>query len=242
MRNRRLIGGLIASALLACGPAAAKVPASGGSGSAYRVGVMSWWEIPFRRVVRQRWDFSCGSAALATLLTYHYGRPTTENLTFARMWDAGDQKAIRKAGFSMLDMKSYLTSIGLSAEGLRIGPEGLAELKRPAIVLLDLNGFKHFVVVKGVRDGQVLVGDPMLGIKEYAERDFLKLWNGIALVVVDSGAGAEFNRPSDWSPWSTAPLKDGAQNIAADNYLAHLPPTYQLVPIVLIDAHVGTVP
>ncbi|RYF14189.1 MAG: peptidase C39, partial [Oxalobacteraceae bacterium] len=31
----------------------------------------------FETVVRQQYDFSCGSAALATLLRYHYDDPQT---------------------------------------------------------------------------------------------------------------------------------------------------------------------
>src|SRR5437899_5579433 len=42
------------------------------------VRTISYRDIPFRTVVRQQFDFSCGSAALATLLTYHFERPITE--------------------------------------------------------------------------------------------------------------------------------------------------------------------
>jgi uncharacterized protein len=68
-------------------------------GGNYNVQVMSWAEIPFRTIVRQQYDFSCGSAAVATLLTHHYGRPTAEHHSFAAMWKAGDQKIIQKSGF-----------------------------------------------------------------------------------------------------------------------------------------------
>jgi uncharacterized protein len=239
---RVLISGLVACLAFAPSAVSAETPLASEERPQYRLTVMSWWGIPFRSVVRQQHDFSCGSAAVATLLTYHYGHPTTESATFARMWETGDQKLIRKVGFSMLDMKSYLSSAGFRAEGLRLGQEGLDKLKRPAIVLLNLKGFKHFVVVKGVQNGRVLVGDPALGLKQYDESEFLKAWNGIALVVVRSDVTPAFNRVADWSPWSTAPLRDGAASIAADNFLAHLPPTYQLAPMIFVDAHVGTVP
>jgi predicted double-glycine peptidase len=73
-----------------------------------RVEVTSWRDIPFRTIVRQRYDFSCGSAAVATMLTYSYGLPTTENDAFSAMWSVGDQKKIIQSGFSLLDMKHYL--------------------------------------------------------------------------------------------------------------------------------------
>lgn len=223
-------------------PAAAEVRLSGEAGGNYTVDVMSWWEIPFRSVVRQQYDFSCGSAALATLLTYHYGRSTPEQAAFKRMWDTGDQEAIRKVGFSMLDMKAYLAGIGLRADGYRLGETGLLKMNRPAIVLLDLKGFKHFVVIKGLRNGRVLVGDPMLGLNEYAIADFMKVWNGIALIIAKpDGRSPAFNLAGDWGPWSTAPMEDGAMRIANDDFTTHLPPSYQITPQILLDVRVGTV-
>jgi predicted double-glycine peptidase len=224
-------------------PAEAQVRLSRESGGNYEIAVMSWWEIPFRSVVRQQYDFSCGSAAVATLLTYHYDRATPERAAFAQMWEKGDQALIRKVGFSMFDMKNYLTGLGLKAEGYRLGMDRLSSLTRPAIVLLDLNGFKHFVVVKGVRGDRVLVGDPMRGLNEYSRDDFAKVWNGIALIVGpgEQGRGPAFNLASDWGPWSTAPMEDGAMRIAADDFMTHLPPSYQLSPQILLDVNVGTV-
>lgn len=232
-----------ASLLGLAAPALGEVRLSSEAGGNYRVKVMSWWEIPFRSVVRQQYDFSCGSAAVATLLTHHYRKPTPERVAFAQMWKAGDQPTIRKVGFSMFDMKSYLDSVGLKAAGYRLDEEGLRKLKRPAIVLLDLRGFKHFVVVKGIRGERVLVGDPMLGLNEYALRDFLKVWNGIALIVRPAANDREplYNLAGDWGPWSKAPMEDGALHISPDNFAMHLPPSYQLTAQILLDVNVGTV-
>jgi uncharacterized protein len=188
------------------------------------VNVMSWADIPFRSIVRQKYDFSCGSAAVATLLTYHYGRPTPEQLPFAEMWKAGDQKVITKSGFSLFDMKNYLQSIGLHAEGYRMKVDDLRKSKRPAIVLLDLNGFKHFVVVKGVQGNTVLVGDPIRGLEKY-------------------GATKErpaFNIVRDWAPWSTAPIDANAQVANIGDITNNLPPTYQLTTQIQIAARIGT--
>ena len=243
MRSALAIIAAMVAPLLWAQTASAEVRLSGETNGNYTVKVMSWWEIPFRSVVRQQYDFSCGSAAVATLLSYHYDRPTPEREAFARMWKAGDQAVIRKAGFSMLDMKKFLEGVGRQADGYRLGEEGLLKLKRPAVVLLDLNGFKHFVVVKGVRDGRVLVGDPLLGLNEYALADFMKTWNGIALIIRSEGQpkAPGFNLAGDWGPWSKAPMEDGAMHIAADDFTNHLPPSYQLSPQILLDVRVGTV-
>ena len=212
------------------------------AGANYSVRVMSWADIPFRTIVRQRYDFSCGSAAVATLLTYHYGRPTSEQMPFAQMWKVGDQATISKAGFSMYDMKLYLQSIGLHAEGYRMNVDDLKKSGRPAIVLLDLNGFKHFVVVKGARGDKILVGDPIRGLDQYDAADFQKKWNGIALAIVKGGTKNPplFNLARDWGPWSTAPLDDNAQTASIGNVTTHLPAIYQLTPQILIDSRIGT--
>lgn len=213
-------------------------------GGNYRVSVMSWWEIPFRSVIRQGYDFSCGSAAVATLLTYHFGRPTPEREPFTTMWKNGDQAAIRKVGFSMFDMKKYLNSLGYRADGYRLPIPDLEKMNRPSIVLLDLRGYKHFVVVKGMRGGKVLVGDPMLGLMQYGEEDFAKYWNGIALVVREPEGGKHpgYDLASDWGPWSRAPIEEGGGiRVATADLTDHLPPTYQISPQFLLDVRVGTV-
>src|SRR5262245_46400741 len=98
----------IFSLLTLCWPGAAALAGqvdvrAGGSG--YRVNVTSLEEQRFATVVRQQHDFSCGSAALATLLTFHYDVDTPEDEVFDAMYAVGDQKSIREVGFSMLDMK-----------------------------------------------------------------------------------------------------------------------------------------
>jgi uncharacterized protein len=211
------------------------------TGANYRVQVMSWADIPFRSVVRQRYDFSCGSAAVATLLTYHYGRATTEQQSFGAMWKKGDQAIIMKSGFSMFDMKTYLQSVGLHAEGYRMTIDDLAKAKRPAIVLIDLNGFKHFVVVKGVQNDTVLVGDSILGLTKYGTTEFGKMWNGIALAIVTKDdAAAGYNLVRDWAPWSQAPVDANSQLASIGDITTHLPPTYQLTPQINLVVRVGT--
>jgi predicted double-glycine peptidase len=170
--------------------------------------VMTWRDIPFRTVVRQQHDFSCGSAALATLLTYQYGRATTEPEVFESMYAVGDQAKIRKVGFSLLDMKRFLDTHGYQANGYRMTLEEIAARNQPVIALIDLGAYRHFVVIKGVVDGQVLIGDPALGLKIYKTADFKKLWNGVVLALYDTPIikPPAFNLVSEWQPWSRAPV------------------------------------
>ena len=226
---------LMAALAASAAPATAQVRFHGEAAGA-SIQVMSWREIPFRTVVRQQHDFSCGSAALATLLTYHYGRPTTEPGAFKAMYAKGDQAKIRKVGFSMLDMKHYLEALGMPAQGYRMTFEGLAARTAPSIVLIDLGSYRHFVVVKGVAGGKVLVGDPAMGLKTYSRQEFIKIWKGTVFALEDApGRQPIFNQRAEWSPWAVAPV--GA--IPSDSLAAltaGVSPFYQISPATLFDS------
>jgi predicted double-glycine peptidase len=121
-RRRALIGLAAAVTSLAAGRAmagTAVLPAEIAGGFAVpvtslKVTTLRW---KFRSTVPQKWDFSCGSAAVATLLTYHYNTPTSEESAIAVMYVRGDQAKIRREGFSLLDMKLYLEQHGFRADG-----------------------------------------------------------------------------------------------------------------------------
>ena len=164
----------------------------------------SYAELRFRDVVRQKYDFSCGSAAVATLLTYEYLRPTTETEAFRFMYKTGDKKKIRKHGFSLLDIKRFLGSLGYKSDGYQLSLDKLMALSLPAIVLIEINGYKHFVVVKGVSRQNVLIGDPAMGLRMETRAHFRTLWKNRIVFVIHEGPDIlitrkTFNNPQDWN-------------------------------------------
>lgn len=161
--------------------------------SQVNVALTSIREARFKTVIRQQYDFSCGAAAVASLLTYHYGRPTKEQDVFRVMWQNGDQASIRRLGFSLLDMKAYLATRGLRADGFRISLDQLRKAGIPAITLISIKGYRHFVVVKGMRDDKILVGDPALGVNIVPRKTFEQSWEGIVFVIRDEVAVAKRN-------------------------------------------------
>ena len=176
-------------------------------GGAYSVPVMSIKARRYAATIRQQYDFSCGSAAVATLLTHHYNYPVNEDSVFAEMYQHGDQAKIRVEGFSLLDMKRYLEAHGFQADGFQEPIEKLASAKIPAIVLINEAGYNHFVVVKGLRDGRVLIGDPSGGTRSLAQPAFEALWaNPILFVVTNRQSLARFNSPDDWRATPAAPV------------------------------------
>lgn len=179
-------------------------------GGAYSLPVTSMKGARFRAMVRQQYDFSCGSAALSTLLTYHYGFKVTEEQVFAEMYAKGDQPKIRRDGFSLFDMKRYLENHGFEADGFEAPLDKLEAAGIPAIVLINENGYNHFVVVKGLRDGRVLVGDPSGGTRALTQAAFEGLWtNGILFVVSNRQERAKFNVAAEWNALPRAPIASG---------------------------------
>jgi uncharacterized protein len=171
------------------------------------VPVKSIRELKYRAVVRQQFDFSCGSAAVATLLTYHYRFPVSEQAVFLAMYEKGDRATIHREGFSLLDMKQYLDDRGYQADGIYAGLDDLARVGVPAIVLVNLNGYNHFVVIKGVNNGEVMVGDPAAGLKLYRKAEFEKIWtNGIMFVVRSRADIAKSHFNSEWANIARAPM------------------------------------
>lgn len=183
----------------------------------------------FATVVRQKYDFSCGSAALATLLRYHYGLTQDEEAAFRGMWASGDRDQIRRVGFSLLDMKRHLATVGLQADGFKVTLEEISKARVPGIALINLNGYKHFVVVKGVSNSEVLVGDPALGLKTMPVSEFKKVWNGIYFAVntnLERGRSS-FNSNAQWARFARAPTGAGFTGPISQQALMLTAPFYK---------------
>lgn len=179
----------------------------GGIGSGYTIPVVSMKETRFYSTLRQQYDFSCGSAAVATLLTHQYGIPVNEAAVFQAMYERGDQAKIRREGFSLLDIKRYLASHGFAADGFTLSLDKLAEAGLPAIVLINERGYHHFVVIKGMRNDRVLIGDPATGTRAMDRATFEAIWvNRILFVIHNRKEMARFNLDKDWVAAPQAPL------------------------------------
>jgi predicted double-glycine peptidase len=182
-------------------------------GGAFSVPVTSLKEERSRSTIRQQFDFSCGSAALSTLLTHHYRYPVTEQAVFEQMFAHGDQQKIRQEGFSLLDMKRFLQAHGFDANGFELPLDSLAEAGIPGIVLINERGYNHFVVVKGMRKGRVLFGDPAGGTRAMPRADFEAMWVGrILFVVTNRHDVAGFNLAADWRASPSSPI-NGSVNL-----------------------------
>lgn len=173
----------------------------------YRVPVASMKAMRFQHTLHQQYDFSCGSAAVATLLTFHYGTPVDERTVFTHMFLQGDQQKIRREGFSLLDIKRFLASRGFKADGFRQPLQKLIDANVPAIVLISEKGYQHFVVIKGAADGRLLLGDPATGTRAMSRAAFEQLWTNKLLFLIHGAPSTPlFNHEAHWRAAPAAPF------------------------------------
>ena len=198
----------LACVLLSSAVRASEMTVVDPAGAGYAMHVTSLKEARFKRTIKQQYDFSCGSAAVATLLTYQYNYPVTEQMAFAEMFANGDQDKIRRQGFSLLDIRRFLEAHGFVADGYELPLQKLADTNTPAIVLISEHGYHHFVVVKGLKNGRVLLGDPATGTRPMPLASFEEQWEDHVLFVIHGRPrpAALFNDPSDWRVAPSAPL------------------------------------
>lgn len=175
---------------------AAQVSFKAGPYGIMRKQVRSLKELKFKGIVRQETDFSCGAASLATILRYFYGERIGEGEIVNWLLKNGDLERISQKGFSLLDLKVYVESLGYKADGYKLKAEQLERIRIPTIVLLNYRGYRHFVVLKGVKDGYAYIADPALGNRRLSMNRFLNEWNwnGIIFVVYKKGGNRNYKR------------------------------------------------
>jgi len=142
-------------------------------------------ELKYSNVVRQQYDYSCGSAALTTLLDFYLGRNFQERQVMEGLLQFGDtEKIVARRGFSLLDMKRLVTALGHPSGGFKAAREDLEKLDHPAIAPIEYAGFKHFIVIRGVKNGHVYVADPSLGNISFTTERFMEIWDRNVLFIV----------------------------------------------------------
>ncbi len=147
--------------------------------------VQSLLERRQNHVVTQRWDLSCGAAAMATLMNYQHGEAFTEKAVAESMLRRSDPLTVRiKGGFSLLDMKRFAQRQGYRGRGFMQLQFDQLLASVPAIVPVELGGYRHFVIVRGAVADRVLLADPAFGNRSLRESEFRSAWlAGIAFVV-----------------------------------------------------------
>jgi predicted double-glycine peptidase len=174
----------------------------------------------FNNVVRQAFDYSCGSAALTTVLDFYLGRNFQERQVMEGLLRFGEtERIVERRGFSLLDMKRLVTALGHPSGGFKAEASDLEELDHPAIAPIEYAGFKHFVVVRAVYDGRVFVADPALGNISFTMHRFLEIWdNNVLFIVFPNG-----HKPASGLELREEDLRYVSDYIIAENTFKEFP-------------------
>jgi predicted double-glycine peptidase len=147
----------------------------------------------FEGIVRQQYDYSCGSAALTTLYQGYFGLKLTEQDVMLGMLQHGETERIQaRRSFSMLDMKRLTEALGFPAGGFKADLEDLQHLDHPAIVSIHYAGFRHFVIIKRAQNGRIFVADPATGHNSFTYQAFDQLWDQKVLFMAFPGEQETF--------------------------------------------------
>ena len=152
--------------------------------------VRSLLEMRHEKVIVQQWDISCGAAALATILTYQHGQYVPEKtIAEAMLRRTGPLRVKYRGGFSLLDLKRFSESQGYTADGYtNLSLSDLVEFG-PSIVPVNLEGYNHFVVFRGLVGNDVLIADPAFGNRTVTVERFQEGWLGPLAFVVRRADG-----------------------------------------------------
>jgi len=138
----------------------------------------TWLEIKNKKVTRQDKDFSCGSAALSTILTYFYHTetPETKILSFLLRNKSNLKKNREKNGLSFVDLEQYIYHIKFKPLALAVDMYTLKKLQIPAILYIKIKDDKHFTVYKGSDSKYIYLADPSFGNIKISLKKFQKMF------------------------------------------------------------------
>jgi predicted double-glycine peptidase len=168
-----------------------------------------WRSLRDEGLVRQQYDYSCGLAALATLLSGYYGLPVDEESLLERLDlpDPDARQSLNSQGVSLALIAELAGEFGLRAQGLRVPTAALARLRLPVIAYIEDRGEPHFTVVRGVdASGWIQLADSAWGNRLLSPAQFRRLFateddtRGRLLLVLPGNAqeGPPARAGGDW--------------------------------------------
>lgn len=128
----------------------------------------SWTEIRDQGIIKQRFDYSCGAAAVATVLHHFYQLNVDEAIII--------DKIGLKDEFSFADLARVMEEYALKAVAVALDFDHLQRMMMPAIVYLDFHGEGHFSVLRGIGASSVWLGDPSWGNIHMSPARFRGMW------------------------------------------------------------------
>ncbi|MCB5952845.1 hypothetical protein LI951_12275 [Enterococcus sp. BWT-B8] len=128
--------------------------------------------------VKQQDKKDCGVACLAMILK-HYGSDTLIN-------ELRDISGVTSNGVSALGMKQTLEKFHFKCRAIKgdISIFENEELLFPSIAhLINKDGSFHYIVIHEKKRNNLIIADPVIGIKEVSIEDFNSVWTGLLLLM-----------------------------------------------------------
>lgn len=186
----------------------------------------SYQQMRFSATVRQSMDSTCGSAALATILTHYWGRKTDEVEIIRILADRYPDKAVWQKritdGFSFDDLAFAALVLGFETASAKVPLDQLKALNGPVIVHLDKGKFQHFSVLRRASGDVFYLADPTVGQMGMERSDFERQYTGHAMAIWKVGAKLPLAAP-------LAGVRDGMSvtssfgQVYRDVHIPHVP-------------------
>lgn len=138
---------------------------------------------PRLQMVSQSESAECGLACLAMVSGFHRG--PSDLVELRRSLN------VSLKGTRLSDLVAAASRLGLSSRPLRLELDELTQLQCPCILHWDLN---HFVVLRSVRHGAVVIHDPALGVRTLSLAQVSEHFSGVALELIPDQQSSRSSR------------------------------------------------
>lgn len=161
--------------------------------SGYSSATTDYRTLRYADVIGQTSDFTCGPAAIATLLTHYYGQTVSEQSVTER--SVADMESRGKAvteGLTLLSLRNVLSQESVAGSGYKLTLEQLRGVMAQGLPVVANVVYPkgHYYLVLAVDDQNVLLADPSWGVRSQPLDNFLNAWNGVVLIPQPSEAQA----------------------------------------------------
>ena len=139
----------------------------------------------------QQAGFDCGSAALATLLSFYTDRAVEpDDLVRSQSFTTDEWQRVRREGFSLGQLADMAAALKVNPSVTRLPSRALLSVPLPVLVYLRLPTGPHFSVLTGVAGQRVTLADPTQGALMWTLNQFLSAWapDGQGLLLSVKGA------------------------------------------------------
>ncbi|MDI6703057.1 C39 family peptidase [Methanothermobacter sp. KEPCO 2] len=154
-------------------------------------------------VVLQARNYTCGPAALATVLQ-RLGVNTTED-------ELADLAGTTEEGTTMQGLLEASMAKGMNATGMKLN---ISELTENMIAYTINDGTGHYTVINEITNDTIKLADPSLGNIEMNIEEFAEIYSGYTLVINDPNNPTQVNKTTDQTNNQTDQSNDGITTTA----------------------------